>query len=234
MFIKINDRDIEYEIIRKNVKNITLRIKNNGAILITVNNRISQKRIEGFLIEKKDWILKVLTELEGRTILGNSNDRIQDKEIVLLGKKIKIVVEQGNHDRVRFVEDVLYVRSKDLMNRAKLNELLERWILDYTKEVVVNILNEIYKKFIPYNVPYPRLKLRKMKTRWGTCSIHTNTITINTLLIHTNRESIEYVVAHELMHFLHGNHSRDFYNSLSLVMPDHAVRRKRLKDYSLT
>lgn len=234
MFIKINDREIEYEIIRKNVKNITLRIKNDGAILITANNRISQKHIEGFLIEKKDWILKVMTNLEGRTMLGNSIDPILEKKILLLGRKIKLVLKQGKYDKVNLVEDILYIYSKDLTNRIKLNELLDKWVLNYTKEVVVSILDEVYKKFIPYNVPYPRLRLRKMKTRWGTCSIHNNTITINTLLIHTSKESIEYVIAHELTHFLHGNHSRDFYNSLSLVMPDHAIRRKRLKDYSLS
>jgi predicted metal-dependent hydrolase len=234
MKVKIYDNEIEYQIIRKNVKNMTLRIKNDGSIIITANYRISQKRIEDFMIEKKDWILKTLNNLEHRTMLGNGNDLIHDKKVVLLGKKVKIVAIQGIREEVKLLEDVLCVYSKELTNNIRLNQLLSNWISSYTKEVVTSILNEVYEKFVPYKVPYPKLRLRKMKTRWGTCSIHTNTITINTLLIHTSRESIEYVIAHELTHFLHGNHSRDFYNSLSLVMPDHTIKRKMLKEYSLS
>lgn len=235
MNIKLYNREIEYEIIRKNVKNMTLRIKNDGSILITVNNRISYKRIEDFIIEKKDWILKKLDNNESRTMLGHdSANIIEDKVVRLLGKNIKIITLQGVKDEIKLIDDELFVYVKDLTDGARLSGQINKWISNYTKEVVVDVLNEVYKKFIPYNVPYPKLRLRKMKTRWGTCSIHTSTITINTLLIHTEREGIEYVIAHELTHFLHGDHSRKFYHSLSLVMPDHDIRRKMLKEYLLS
>lgn len=234
MNIKIYDKEIEYEIIRKNVKNITLRIKNDGSILVTANTRISKIRIEDFIVEKKDWILKTLDNIESRTLLGyNYDDLVKDKVIILLGKTIKIVFEQGYKDKIRLLDDILYVYSKDLTDRERLSGQMNKWVSNYTKEVVTSILDEVYEKFIPYNVPYPKLKLRKMKTRWGTCSVHISTITINSLLIHTRRELIEYVIAHELTHFLHGDHSRNFYHSLSLVMPDHDIRRKMVKKYLL-
>ncbi len=235
MNIRIYDREIEYEIVRKSVKNMTLRIKNDGSIRVTANNRISNKRIEEFIIEKKDWIVRTLNNIESRTMLGYEySDLIKNKEVMILGRNIKIVATQGVKDEIKLLDDLLIVYMKDLTDGERLSQQMNKWISNYTKEVVTSILNEMYEKFIPYNVPYPKLKLRRMKTRWGTCSIHTNTITINTLLIHTSRECIEYVIAHELAHFLHGDHSYRFYNSLSLVMPDHDIRRKMLKMYLLS
>ena len=67
-----------------------------------------------------------------------------------------------------------------------------------------------------------------MKTRWGSCNPHKGYINLNLELIKNPKESIEYVVFHELSHLIHPNHSKEFYSYISAYMPDWKRRKEIL------
>ena len=93
-----------------------------------------------------------------------------------------------------------------------------KWILDYN----YNLFDE--------KIPYPILKIRLMKTRWGVCNRRSNTVTLNTKLIEYSLEKLDYVIIHELSHFVHFNHSKNFWNLVSKYCPNYKLIRKELKD----
>ena len=67
-----------------------------------------------------------------------------------------------------------------------------------------------------------------MRTLWGSSSPHNGTITLNLYLLKAKKPCIEYVILHELLHFLFPHHSRQFYDFLTLYMPDWKNRKKYL------
>ena len=67
-----------------------------------------------------------------------------------------------------------------------------------------------------------------MKTLWGSSSPHNGTITLNFYLLKARKPCIEYVILHELTHFLFPHHNRQFYDFLTLYMPDWKDRKKIL------
>jgi predicted metal-dependent hydrolase len=67
-----------------------------------------------------------------------------------------------------------------------------------------------------------------METRWGSCLAHKGIITLNKRLLEAPRHCIEYVVMHELCHFLHPDHSKRFYAFLTTLMPDWRERKSIL------
>ena len=69
-----------------------------------------------------------------------------------------------------------------------------------------------------------------MKTRWGVCNKKTNTVTLNSELIKYDISKIDYVIIHELSHFLHFNHSRSFWNQVEKYCPNYKKIRNELKD----
>ena len=79
------------------------------------------------------------------------------------------------------------------------------------------------------NIPYPNLKIRKMKTRWGVCNRKNNNVTLNSELIKYGYDQIDYVITHELSHFVHFNHSKDFWMTVSKYCPNYKKIRKSLK-----
>lgn len=78
-------------------------------------------------------------------------------------------------------------------------------------------------------VLFPKqLKFRDMKSRWGSCGISKGIITINSRLIFSTLDCLEYVVCHELCHFFHPNHGKAYHALLQAVLPDAPQRRRTL------
>ena len=69
-----------------------------------------------------------------------------------------------------------------------------------------------------------------MKTRWGVCNIRDNSVTLNTRLIEYDIEKLDYVIIHELSHFIHFNHSKSFWKQVEKYTPDYKQIRNELKD----
>ena len=90
------------------------------------------------------------------------------------------------------------------------------------------ILDEFYTLFVPYGVKKPKLRVRTMRSCWGSCLVNKGIITLNRKLLMKPRECIEYVVVHELCHFIHPNHSKQFYGFMEQFMPDWKERKARL------
>ena len=99
------------------------------------------------------------------------------------------------------------------------------------KEVFSELIGEIYPIFQKYGVAPPVLRIRNMDTRWGSCLPGKGIITLNKRLLEAPRNCIEYVVMHEFCHFIHPNHSKQFYAFLSMLLPDWK-ERKQLLDQS--
>ena len=94
--------------------------------------------------------------------------------------------------------------------------------------IFTEILDEVYPAFIPYDIARPKLRVRTMKSCWGSCLVNKGIITLNRKLLMKPRECIEYVMVHELCHFIHPNHSKEFYKFMEQFMPDWRERKGRL------
>ena len=76
----------------------------------------------------------------------------------------------------------------------------------------------------------PKIKYRKMTSRWGSCHYKKGKIVFNSYLSKVADDLIEYVVVHELCHFIVPDHSKQFYANVERLLPDYKQRRKRLKN----
>lgn len=204
-----NNRDYNIEIIRKNNKNTYLRVKNN-IIVITTNYLTSTKVIEKLINNNKEFINKALTK---------SINKENDISFKLFGKEYDIVFGFPNTE----IEDNK-IYTKD-------NKTLNKFLSKYIYNIYEERLNYWYNIF-EESIPTPNLKIRKMTSRWGVCNIKNNNITLNLELSKYNIECLNYVIVHELSHFIHPNHSKDFWNLVSKYYPNYKEVRKYLKNNS--
>ncbi len=102
------------------------------------------------------------------------------------------------------------------------------------KEEILLFCQKVYPYFEDNCKEFPKVKFRKMTSRWGSCNANKGIITFNTNLMLAPRECFEYVVWHEFCHFLYQDHSKRFYECLSKVCPDYKQRRKVLAGIVLT
>lgn len=100
-------------------------------------------------------------------------------------------------------------------------------------DFVVSEYDRIYELFKRYNIIKPVLKLKKMKSRWGSCNYVKGIIALSTNLIYCTEEQITYVIVHEYAHLLVHNHSSDFYKIVENFSPDYKRIRKEMNKINL-
>ena len=105
----------------------------------------------------------------------------------------------------------------------------DRPFRELCRETVTKLCEAAYPKFGKYGIRFPEIKFREMVSRWGSCMPRAGRITFNYAIASVPFVCIEYVVIHEFTHFLHPDHSADFYRQLSVFLPDWRERKALLE-----
>lgn len=223
--------EIPYLLTRKSVKNVNLRIKPEGQVLVSANNSVPIEFIDAFIEKKQRYIFSVLLRYEEkRKLIQDIPKRyVSGESYDLLGKSLRLKVEEDKEEKV-YTDGVyifLKVKSKDDFRHKEI--MMSKWLKQYQTMVFEELLQEKYLLLKKYGVPYPGLKIRYMTSRWGSCQPQKGVITLNSKLIEAPRNCIEYVVLHEFVHFIHPNHSRQFWDFVAMMMPDWKERKEELE-----
>ena len=137
-------------------------------------------------------------------------------------------VEKNVRDTIFNDGVYLHLQTKDPDDFSKKQRLVTAYLDEQCHAAFSEILSEIYPTFQKYGISMPALRIRSMETRWGSCLAQKGIITLNKRLLEALRHCIEYVVMHELCHFLHPDHSKRFYAFLTTLMPDWRERKSIL------
>ncbi len=208
---------ITYTLVTKQVKNINMRISSRGEIVVSANPFVPMDKIDDFVSGKASWIIKNLKSLEEKT----QHTMIDDKHIMLFGNLLKIRKTSGKYNHVSYDKDTLYVQCKEGSDTEK---VIRQFLDKLCKDVFLDIATLTYRSLSDYHLEFPQIKIRDMKSRWGSCTPAKNSITLNKKLIHYPFEFMEYVILHEFVHFIQPNHSKAFYHIIENYMPDYKAR----------
>ena len=216
------DQIISYDLTRKKVKNINIRVKSDLTVQVSAPSRISQSEIEKILMEKSDFILSALQKYEQRLEAAEAlaKDGNGNEYVTILGTLFPIRVISGKKNKAEICENEVLVTLKDINDISSLDALL--------RDTVEELCRQVYPKFEDHLSSFPQIKFRRMKSRWGSCNYKNNILTFNYHLIHAPLSCVEYVVCHEFTHFIHPDHSKAFYLELSKHVPDYKDKKKLL------
>ena len=143
-----------------------------------------------------------------------------------LGKNYRLKVIESEKECVKLQKDFIELHLPDKNDYKLKQRLIKNW---YKKEAQEQF-EKVVKRYLPIvKREVKTVRVREMKSRWGSCNSDKGYINLNIKLIEKPMVCIEYVVFHELAHLVHPNHGRDFYNFLTLFMPDWKERKERLE-----
>ena len=146
----------------------------------------------------------------------------------MLGKDWRIYLVRDERNYVEQNEKSLTIHLTDTQNRELENAIFEKWWRGYALTVYEEIVSRFMPIFERHGIARPTITIKKMKTMWGSCSKHLGKITLNEYLLKADIRCIEYVVLHELIHLIYNGHNKDFYDFLTIYMPDWKTRKKDL------
>lgn len=208
---------ITYTLVTKQVKNINMRISSKGEVVVSANPFLPMDKIDDFVSSKVSWIVKHQKSMQERS----QKSMIDDKHIILFGNSLKIRKTTGKYNHVSYDKDTLYVQCRE---QADPEKVIRQFLDKLCRDVFLDIATLTFRSLSDYHLEFPDVKIRDMKSRWGSCTPAKNSITLNRKLIHYPFEFIEYVVLHEFVHFIQPNHSKAFYNIIENYMPDYKTR----------
>lgn len=224
------EREFQYVLTRKAVKNLNMRVKPSGEIHVSANRLVPVKYIDNFVLSHEQTLSKTLDKYEkNRANTLQPLQYVSGEKVRFLGEELHLFVEAAPVEGVDKIGQFLFLRVKDTTDFNKKEKIMKKWFSKMQVEIFLEICKEIYPLFQPYGVKYPLVKIRNMKSRWGSCQPQKRIITLNGKMIAAPREAIEYVVLHEFAHFIHPNHSKDFYGLVEKMMPDWKERKAMLQ-----
>ena len=224
---------IEFELIRKEVRYINLRVNKHGKVVVSAAKNVPLAIIKEFVESKSNWIITHLAEIEKLRQSIPPIGFYEGKTLYYLGKAYSLELAEGPA-KIELLGETISMTSQHITENALWEEYLH-WLKEQAKIKFQEIMSRIYPLVEPYGISRPVIQIRNMKTLWGSCTTTGKTIRLNLQLMKAPEECIEQVILHELIHFLYRNHGNDFYALLSTLMPDWKDRKKALeskyKDY---
>ena len=221
------EKILGYEVHRKKVKNINLRIRPNMEIYISAPMNLHSDYIENFIRSKEKWIKQVLQKIEEAKQNQLPSQYLSGEKHKYLGKEYELEVKQGNSNRVSIKEGkiILTVISNIFENSDEKKKVMEKWYFENAQKVFVNAIQK-WLEILDESIE--KLSIKPMKSRWGSCNYVKRYINLNTELIKRTQFEIEYVVLHELTHLKYPNHGKGFYRYIENYMPNYKIAEKML------
>ena len=227
--VKTSVGEVVYQLERKAVKNLNLRVRRDGSVYVSAHRRVPVSEIDGFVASHGEYIREAsrrMAELEQRQ---DPPRQYTDGEIIhILGRELPLRVLRGEPEGAEGTEEYLLLRLRDPDDGKKRRRLVEGYLDRRCREVFQGVLEECWPPFRDYGVAMPALRVRRMRSRWGSCLTQKGVVTLNKRLLEFPVESIRYVAFHELCHFVHPDHSKAFYDLLSVFVPDWRAQRAAL------
>ena len=232
--LELGEERLEYELFLGSYKNINLRVREDGSIRVSANQRIPRERIDCFLLEKMSWIENARQRIsESNTLMSGGETPWRNGGVLpMFGRERTILVSCNKKSSAYLDGDVIRVSvqepSEEKIRRAVLR-MAERELKEYIDRLYPCVLN----RFADYGVIPPQVRFRYMVSRWGSCCPAKKTVTLNRFLFLASESCIEYVIVHELSHMLELNHSSAFWAIVEKAMPDWKEQKRDLARYGV-
>ena len=226
MTAQIQLGDITVDVIRKKIKNLHLSVyPPTGAVRISAPERLDLDTIRVFALSKLAWIKKhQKKQLEQAR--ETRRDFIDRESHYVWGRRYLLkVVEQESPPTVYLEHSRMVLSVRPGADIAKKQEVVDAWYRERLKEALPDLICK-WEKIM--GVTVTSCTVRKMKTRWGSCTPATGRIRINTDLAKKPPECLEYIVVHEMAHLLEPTHNKRFVSLMDGFVPKWRLYQKEL------
>ncbi len=207
----------------KKMKRMYLRVDEQQQILVSCPFYTDDEQIHSFLYNSRDWLKERFAKQENTVVQSDS------ETINIFGKTYPFVYVPSNviHLEKRMNEIYCYgIHPGDGGFENLFYHECAKWMIPVIKEMRKEWDTKICDG---YHKLYPKITLKYMTSRWGSCSPGKSHISISVRLIHYPVECLQYVLLHEYVHLLVPNHSKQFYATVEKYMPDWNRARNLLK-----
>lgn len=213
--------EINYEVKYSNRKTISITVERDRTVIVRAPFHTSSQKIDSIIEKKKFLLHKKINSSNKFPVPKPYKEFVSGESIMYLGRLYKLEISQENFSGVRF-ENRFSVSS---FNRSKANQLLKDFYYEQAKEILIPRIKRFADSL---GVVQNKISITDSKYRWGSCT-HKGNINFNWRIIKAPINVIDYIIVHELTHLLEANHTPDFWNIISIQLPNFKKSKDWLK-----
>lgn len=222
---------VPYTVKRTRRKTLGVYIYPDHRVQFRVPMRARRSDIDQYIEQCSVWVFEQLERIpkaEPVPVLTYQTGELHP----FLGQNYALHIEQGKPQSVDLSNQLIRIRSLNADEPERSQYLLKEWYRQRAEQVFADRLAACWPLMARWCLNKPSLRLRWMKSRWGSCS-RSGEITLNVELVKYSESLIDYVLLHELCHLREFNHSSRFYAMMDEVLPDWKVRKQALDSRQL-
>lgn len=219
-------KPIAFAFQRKKVKNLNLRIRADGSVAVSAPARVPLAAVDDFVRSRAALIWRAQSRMQKET--PPPRQYVTGETVRYMGQSLRLVVREGRPAGGSIQGDHLYLTVPPGADEAARKRAFDRFWSQQSLRVFARLAEKQYPAFRALGVEKAPLRVRNMRTRWGSCHTGKGTITLSCQLLERPEGAVEYVICHEYCHLLQPDHSPAFYELVERMMPDWRQRRALL------
>lgn len=219
---------LKVELVRKDIKNLHVGVyPPNGRVRVAAPNRLNDEAIRLAVISRLGWIRRKQEDFK-KQIRQSEREMVTGESHYYQGRRYRLkVIEKESPALVRIRNKAtLELQVRPGADRAKREEIINQWYRQRLRNKIPEFISK-WEKTIGVSVSDWGIK--KMKTRWGSCNIKAKRIWLNLELAKKPMACLEYIIVHEMVHFLERNHNDRYKELMGKFMPKWRLYRDELK-----
>ncbi len=213
---------LEYEIRYSKRKTLNISVERDRSVIVRAPENLPLEKIEEIVQSKRNWIKDKINHVQKYPLDFKAKEFVSGETLLYLGRNYQLLVVDENFEGVRFNQSFAISKSK----QRNANQLFKEWYLSKALEKI----EPLAKKYAAnLGVKYNECRTSEMKYRWASCTPKNN-ILFNWRIIKAPMYVLEYLVAHELAHLIEPNHTPEFWNIVSIQVPNYEKAKKWLRE----
>ncbi len=218
---------LEIEVTRKDIKNLHLGVyPPGGRVRISAPRHLDDEAVRLAVISRLGWIRRHRQRFADQA-RQSQREMVSGESHYFAGKRYRLdVVVRPGRPAVRVRNNAfIELAVPPGTDRAARERVLERWYRSHLRQRIPPLL----EKWQPViGMPVNEVRIKKMKTLWGSCNIEARRIWLNLELMKKPPRCLEYILVHEMVHLLERHHNERFQALMERFLPDWRLRRDEL------
>lgn len=219
-------RGISIDVIYKDIKNLHIGVYPPlGRVRVAAPARLDDDAVRLAVIQRLPWIKQRREQFQA-TERQSEREMVTGESHYIWGnrRRLQVVERPGRmHFEVSGDRLVLYTpagRTADERRAA-----LDHWYREQLRHALPELIAAWEQRL---GLSVPRWSIRRMKTKWGSCNRETRHIWFNVELARKHPDCLEYIVVHEMTHYLERGHGGRFTKLMDEHLSDWRTRRDEL------
>lgn len=215
------------EVVRKDIRNLHVAVyPPAGRVRVATPLRLDDDAVRVAVISRLGWIRRQQARF-AQQARESQRDLTTGESIYYRGRRFRLeTIEDSGRPAVRVASNSrIQLRCDRGADRARREAMLNEWYRERLREQIPPLLRKWARKV---GVDIAEVRIRRMKTRWGSCNAAARRIWLNLELAKKPASSLEYILVHEMIHIHERLHGERFRQMMDVMMPGWQLRRDEL------